>query len=56
MQYVVSEDAVPMKVDAVSLQWLQCPWHCPGMRMQWMQCLTRQMQYVFSDDAVPMKV
>ena len=29
MQYVVTEDAVPMKVDALSLQSLQCPVHCP---------------------------
>ena len=27
MQYVLSEDAVPMKVDVVNLQWLQCPRH-----------------------------
>ena len=25
MQYVVTEEALPMKVDAVILQWLQCP-------------------------------
>ena len=24
MKYDLSEDAVPMKVDAVNLQWLQC--------------------------------
>ena len=35
MQYVVTEDAVPMKVNAVSLQWLQCPLHCPGRWMKW---------------------
>ena len=35
MQYVMTDDAGPMKVDAVFLQWLQCPWHCPGIWMQW---------------------
>ena len=34
MHYVVMEDAGPMKVDAVMLQWLLCPPHCPGMWMQ----------------------
>ena len=29
MQYVVTEDAVPMKVDEVILQLLQCPLHVP---------------------------
>ena len=29
MQYVVREDAVPMKVDALILQWLQCPLQFP---------------------------
>ena len=29
IQYVVMEDAVPMKVDAVILQWLQCPLQFP---------------------------
>ena len=27
MKYVSKEEAVPMKVDAVSLQWLQCTLH-----------------------------
>ena len=29
MQYVLTEDAVPMKVDARILQWLQGPLHSP---------------------------
>ena len=29
IQYVVMEDAGPMKVDAVMLQWLQCPLNFP---------------------------
>ena len=29
MQYVVTEHAVNMKVDAVILLWLQYPLHCP---------------------------
>ena len=29
MQYVVTEDAVRMKVDAVIQQWLQCTLLCP---------------------------
>ena len=35
MQYVVTEDALPMKVDAVMLQWLKCHLHCPRMWMQY---------------------
>ena len=34
MQYVLLEDAVPMKVDAVKLQCSQCPPHCPGIWVQ----------------------
>ena len=32
-QYVVSENAVPMKLDAVNQQWLQCPLKFPWMWM-----------------------
>ena len=39
VQYVMTDDAVPMKVDAV--------------RMLWMQCLTRWMQPVVTAEAVP---
>ena len=28
MQYFLTEDAVPMNLDAVFLQWLQGPLHC----------------------------
>ena len=34
MQYVMTDDAVLMKVNAVSLQCLQCPLHSLGMWMQ----------------------
>ena len=53
MQYVVTEVAVPMKVDAVPLA-LSC--NVDSGVMQWMQCLTRWMQYVMSEYAVPMNV
>ena len=40
MQYVVTEDAVTMKVDAVILQWLKCPLalslNVDAVNMQWM--------------------
>ena len=42
MQYVVREDAVPTKVDAVPMPWMTCP--------------TRWMQYAMTENAVPMKV
>ena len=29
MQSVMMDDAVPMKVDPMFLQWWQCPLHCP---------------------------
>ena len=29
MQSVLTDDAVPMKVEAVSLQWWQCILNCP---------------------------
>ena len=39
------EEAVAMKVDAVILQWLQCPLQGPSMRMP-----------AFAVDSVPHKV
>ena len=33
MQYFMTDDAVLMKMDAVSLQRLQCPSHCPRIWM-----------------------
>ena len=42
MQYVVTDYAVPMKVDAVRRLWMHCP--------------TRWMQYAVTENAVPMKV
>ena len=42
MQYVVTEDVVPTKLDEVPSQWMHCP--------------TRWMQYVVTEDAAPMKV
>ena len=42
MQYVVTEDAVPMNVDAVPMLCMLCP-------TRWMQC-------VLTEDAVPMNV
>ena len=41
MQYVMMDDAMPMKVDAVPMPWMNCP--------------KRWMQYVMTDDAVHMK-
>ena len=41
MQYVLMEDAVPMKVDAVLMQWMQFP--------------SRWMPYVVMEDSVIMK-
>ena len=43
MQYVLTEDAVPIMVDAVLLKWVQCLLQCP---VRWMQCPTSWMQYV----------
>ena len=42
MQYVVMDDAVPTKLDAVPMHWMQLP--------------TLLMQYVVMKDAVSMKV
>ena len=42
MQYVMMDDAVPMKVDAVHMLWMHCPKRC-------MQCVVRE-------DGVPMNV
>ena len=36
MHYVMSDDAVPMKVDERILQWLQCPLQFLRMWMQWL--------------------
>ena len=42
MEYVVTDDAVPTKLDAVPMHWMHCP-------IGW-------MQYVVTEDAVPMNV
>ena len=39
MQYGMTDDAVPMKVDAVRMLWMHCPRRC--------------MQGVVTEDAVP---
>ena len=59
MHYVVMEDAGTMKVDAVMLQWLQCPYssmNVDAVPMQCMQCPTMWMQYVVMGDAVHKKL
>ena len=60
MQYAMTENAVPMKVEAVILQWIkgptQFPWSSIAAPRQWMKFPTMWMQYVVTDDAGPMKV
>ena len=38
MKYDRTDDVVPMMLEAVSLQWMQCLLRCPVM---WMQCPNR---------------
>ena len=53
MQYVMKDDAVLMKVDAVHPI---LSGNVDAVVMQWMQCPTGWMQYVVMEDAEPMKV
>ena len=59
MQYDMTDDAVPVKLDAVYAVVAVPPEmsiNMDAVPRQWMHCPTRWMQYVVTKDTVPMKV